>query len=71
MATPVIVKSLQHTRDENVLIEFKRETDMFHRLSHDNIAKIIGLCKEVDNHFMILEYTDWVSCYLINLYFFL
>ncbi|KAL0273509.1 UNVERIFIED_CONTAM: hypothetical protein PYX00_006148 [Menopon gallinae] len=59
VATPVVVKSLQHTRDENVLIEFKRETDMFHRLSHDNIAKIIGLCKEVDNHFMILEHTDW------------
>lgn len=57
---PVLVKSLQHTRDESVLVEFKRETDMLHRLSHDNIARIIGLCRETEPHYMILEHTDWV-----------
>lgn len=57
---PVIVKSLQNIRSENCLVEFKRETDMFHRLSHDNVAKLFGLCREADPHYMILEFTDWV-----------
>ncbi|KAK6623364.1 hypothetical protein RUM43_009216 [Polyplax serrata] len=56
---PVIVKSLQNIRSENCLVEFKRETDMFHRLSHDNVAKLFGLCREADPHYMILEFTDW------------
>lgn len=64
----MIVKSLQHTRDEAVLVEFKREADMFHRLSHDNIVKIIGLCRETEPHYLVLEYTDWVSVKLFFSY---
>lgn len=65
---PVLVKSLQQTRDESVLVEFKRETDMFHRLSHDNIARIIGLCRETEPHYLILEHTDWgeLKHFLLN-----
>ena len=59
--TVVMVKSLQNTRDDTALHEFKRELDMFHKLQHTNVAKLVGLCRETDPHYMILEYTDWVS----------
>ncbi|KYB28864.1 Tyrosine-protein kinase-like otk [Tribolium castaneum] len=56
---PVLVKALSHTKDENSLSEFKREIDMFLKLSHENITKIYGLCREAEPHYMILEHTDW------------
>ncbi|XP_068084846.1 inactive tyrosine-protein kinase 7 [Anabrus simplex] len=57
--TVVMVKSLQHTRDESVLLEFKRELDMFHKLQHEHVAKLLGLCREAEPHYMLLEYSDW------------
>lgn len=54
-----MVKSLQHTKDENSLVEFKREIDLFNKVSHDNITKLYGLCREEEPHYLILEYTDW------------
>jgi PTK7 protein tyrosine kinase 7 len=56
----VMVKSLQ-TRDEAALHDFKREMDMHHKLRHENIARLLGLCRDADPHLMITEYTDWVS----------
>jgi serine/threonine protein kinase len=58
--TVVMVKSLQNTREDSALQEFKRELDMFHKLQHQNVAQLLGLCREADPHYMILEYTDWV-----------
>jgi PTK7 protein tyrosine kinase 7 len=58
---PVLVKALQHTRDELVLVDFKREIDLFHKLSHDNVAKLIGLCRDCEPHYLVLEHSDWVS----------
>lgn len=60
----VMVKSLMQTKDDNALMEFKREIDIFSKLSHENITKLFGLCREVEPHYMILEYTDWV-CQLL------
>lgn len=57
----VMVKSLAQTKDENCLLEFKREIDVFCKLDHENIVKLWGLCREIEPHFMILEYADWVS----------
>lgn len=57
----VMVKSLLHTKDENHLSEFKRELDMFSKIKHDNVAKIIGLCNEIEPHYLVFEYTDWVN----------
>lgn len=62
----VMVKSLMQTKDENCLTEFKREIDIFTKLSHENITKLYGLCREIEPHYMFLEYTDWVSCHLIK-----
>lgn len=55
-----MVKSLSQTKEENCLAEFKREIDMFTKLSHENITKLYGLCRESEPDYMILEYTDWV-----------
>ncbi|KAG5887633.1 hypothetical protein JTB14_030903 [Gonioctena quinquepunctata] len=55
----VLVKALSQTKDEGCLAEFKREMDMFNKMTHENITKLYGLCREVEPHYMILEYTDW------------
>ncbi|KAG7201881.1 hypothetical protein KM043_004596 [Ampulex compressa] len=55
----VMVKSLTSTKDETSLQEFKRHLDLLHKLSHENVVKLIGLCREEEPDYMILEYTDW------------
>lgn len=55
----VMVKILSNTKDDNVLQEFKRHLDFLHKLNHENIAKLIGLCRDEEPDYMILEYTDW------------
>ncbi|XP_012151673.1 tyrosine-protein kinase-like otk isoform X1 [Megachile rotundata] len=55
----VMVKSLTNTKDETALQEFKRHLDLLHKLSHENVVKLIGLCREEEPDYMILEYTDW------------
>ncbi|CAH0547715.1 unnamed protein product [Brassicogethes aeneus] len=55
----VLVKCLSQTKEESCLAEFKREIDIFLKLSHENITKLYGLCREVEPHYMILEHTDW------------
>lgn len=59
-----MVKALMQTKDENTLAEFKREIDIFAKLSHENVTKLFGLCREQEPHYMILEYTDWVRNFL-------
>lgn len=63
----VMVKSLIQTKDEAALTEFKREIDIFSKVSHENIVKLWGLCRDVEPHYMILEYTDWVSLHNVEL----
>uniref|UniRef100_A0A669CIY9 Inactive tyrosine-protein kinase 7 n=1 Tax=Oreochromis niloticus TaxID=8128 RepID=A0A669CIY9_ORENI len=55
--TVVLVKSLQ-TRDEQLQLDFRREAEMFAKLSHPNVVRLLGLCREADPHYMILEYYD-------------
>ncbi|CAL7946572.1 unnamed protein product [Xylocopa violacea] len=57
--TLVMVKSLINTKDETALQEFKRHLDLLHKLNHENVVKLIGLCREEEPDYMILEYTDW------------
>lgn len=58
--TIVMVKTL-HTRDEGAHFNFRRELDMYHKLNHENIARLLGVCKDAEPFFMIMEYSDWVS----------
>ncbi|XP_063731521.1 inactive tyrosine-protein kinase 7 isoform X1 [Eleginops maclovinus] len=55
--TVVLVKSLQ-SRDEQLQLDFRREAEMFAKLSHANVVRLLGLCREVEPHYMILEYYD-------------
>uniref|UniRef100_A0A3B1IRW7 Inactive tyrosine-protein kinase 7 n=1 Tax=Astyanax mexicanus TaxID=7994 RepID=A0A3B1IRW7_ASTMX len=55
--TVVLVKSLQ-SRDELSQTEFKRQAEMFSKLSHPNIVRLLGLCRDTDPHYIILEYVD-------------
>lgn len=55
----VMVKALQ-TRDENAHFEYKREMDMLNKLRHENIAKLLGMCRESEPFLFITEYSDWV-----------
>ena len=58
--TLVVVKSLL-VKDEHLYYEFKQELDMYSKLDHPCIAKILGVCKEIEPQFVITEYCDWVS----------
>ncbi|XP_013178668.1 PREDICTED: tyrosine-protein kinase-like otk [Papilio xuthus] len=55
---PVLVKVLT-TKDEVQLAEFRRQLDMFSRVRHENVVRLIGLCNDADPHYMLLEHTDW------------
>ncbi|KAK1904937.1 Inactive tyrosine-protein kinase 7, partial [Dissostichus eleginoides] len=55
--TVVLVKSLQ-SRDEQLQLDFRREAEMFAKLSHANVVRLLGLCREAEPHYMILEYYD-------------
>ena len=57
--TVVLVKSLQ-SRDEQLQLDFRREAEMFAKLSHANVVQLLGLCREAEPHYMILEYYDLV-----------
>ncbi|TSK22649.1 Inactive tyrosine-protein kinase 7 [Bagarius yarrelli] len=55
--TVVLVKSLL-SRDELSQAEFKQQLDMFSKLNHTNVVRLLGLCKDIEPHYMILEYID-------------
>ncbi|CAH0403657.1 unnamed protein product [Chilo suppressalis] len=54
----VLVKALT-SKDEVLLAEFRRQLELFTRVRHENIARLIGLCNEMEPHCMLLEHTDW------------
>lgn len=56
----VLVKSLQ-TRDEQLQLDFRREAEMFAKLSQPNIVRLLGLCREAEPQYIILEYYDLVT----------
>lgn len=57
--TLVLVKSLQ-SKDEQQQLDFRREWEMFGKLNHANVVRLLGLCREAEPHYMVLEYVDLV-----------
>lgn len=57
----VMVKALNKVKDESACQEFRRQIEMFRILTHKGVVRLYGLCREKDPHYMVLEYTDWVS----------
>ena len=63
--TLVAVKSLL-SPEESHQIEYRREIDLFARVNHENIIKLLGVCREMEPQFIITEYLDWVWIILSN-----
>lgn len=59
----VMVKSLTKIKDEHACSEFRRQIDLFRTVSSRGVSRLYGLCREKDPHYMVLEYTDWVSIF--------
>lgn len=53
----VVVKSLESS-DESVRSDFRRELEMFSKLHHAHIVRLLGLCRDSEPHCMILEYVE-------------
>lgn len=56
----VYVKSLLNS-DENIQIEFRAEVEMFSKMNHERICRLLALCKEREPIYMVMEYCEWVS----------
>ncbi|XP_055532558.1 tyrosine-protein kinase-like otk isoform X2 [Wyeomyia smithii] len=56
---PVMVKALTKVKDEHCCSEFRRQLELFRTVSHKNVVKLFGLCRDKDPHYLLLEYTDW------------
>ncbi|XP_063370383.1 tyrosine-protein kinase-like otk [Cydia amplana] len=57
---PVLVKALT-SKDEAAGAEFRRQLELFGRVRHEGVARLLALCSDADPHLMILEHTDWPS----------
>jgi serine/threonine-protein kinase ULK/ATG1 len=66
----VAVKSISCKKLENKRLydNFKRELQLLQRLNHENIIKIVGLEKTVNNTYLILEYCNGGSLFEYLLY---
>lgn len=62
LETQVVVKSLLLKEDQHYY-EFQREIDMYSKLDHNNVLKLLGVCCEAEPMFYIAEYCDWVSLF--------
>ncbi|UYV74878.1 PTK7 [Cordylochernes scorpioides] len=56
--TVVMVKALQ-SRDEVLHTEFRREMDLFTKSGHDNLVRLLGVCRDGEPCLMVLEYPEW------------
>lgn len=53
-----LMKALNRVKDENICVEFRRQIEMFRTVSHQNVVKLFGLCRDKDPHFLVLEHAD-------------
>ena len=63
--TLVVVKSLL-SKEESHHFEFRRELDMFSKVNHEHVVKLLGMCRDLEPQFMITDYCEWVRNYLIG-----
>ncbi|RWS25695.1 inactive tyrosine-protein kinase 7-like protein, partial [Leptotrombidium deliense] len=54
----VMVKAL-HSKDESIVTDFRRELEMFHKLDHQKVAKLLGICRDSECFLLLIEYSDW------------
>ncbi|XP_022705480.1 tyrosine-protein kinase-like otk [Varroa jacobsoni] len=54
----VMVKSL-HSSEEASQSEFRRQTEMYSKLNHQGICRVVGMCAETEPLLVMYEHTDW------------
>jgi serine/threonine protein kinase len=60
----VILKILNNLRDEQSLSEFHRDIEIFSKVRHENIVRLIDICTNKDGYvpnIVILEHSEFVS----------
>lgn len=62
--TLVVVKSLL-IKGETNSTDYHSEIEMYSKLEHPNIVRLLGVCREAEPFFMITEYCDWVRSLLL------
>ncbi|KAG5451474.1 Inactive tyrosine-protein kinase 7, variant 3 [Clonorchis sinensis] len=58
MQSLVLVKSLI-SHESSHINEFHRQLEMFGKLNHDCVARLLGVCMEQEPFYMLLEYCEW------------
>lgn len=56
----LVVVKLFTNKDENVYAELLQEIDMYAKLDHPNVTKLIGICREKEPFMIVCEYLDYV-----------
>lgn len=60
--TLVMVKSLL-SRSTVHVDECLHEIDLFSRLNHEHVVQLLGICREAEPVFLVMEYCEWVNTY--------
>lgn len=61
----LVVVKLFTNKDENVHAELSQEIDMYAKLEHPNVAKLIGLCRDKEPFLIVFEYLEYVSFFVL------
>ena len=60
----VVLKVLNNLKDEKSVIEFHRDIEMFSKLKHENVVKLIDICTNKEGqipNIVILEHSEFVN----------
>ena len=62
----VMVKSLL-SRNEAHVATCRREVELFSRVSHDHVTRLVALCCKMEPLYLVTEYCEWVGRLLLTL----
>lgn len=51
---PILLRFLA-AKQEDLMVEFKRQLDVFHRVKHVNLAAVLGHCQDAEQFCLIIE----------------
>lgn len=60
----VMVKSLLSRNDAHVAT-CRREVELFSRVSHDHVTRLVTLCCKMEPLYLVTEYCEWVRLVLV------
>ena len=65
----VMVKSLL-SRNEAHIAACRREVELFSRVSHDHVTRLVTLCCKIEPLYLVTEYSEWVRSFSRSLVLF-